>query len=172
MLSENEEICFLFTWLIVETLSKPLQLIFRTGTMPAWRPDSSLATPALGDSLQPYSPSPPAKSGRQSQRSSGKTRSLKGAQPAKSAPEADNTISFVLSEHLPGRKSRNGNKNGVADDKRLQSRQMREPDRSSSRIEVDGRSLHQIILKLVGPLLVRPQFYKAWTILVITQNNC
>ncbi|XP_033637612.1 cell wall protein RBR3-like isoform X2 [Asterias rubens] len=122
----------------VTTTTDKLPTCSYTGTMPAWRPDSSLATPTLGDSLQPYSPSPPAKSGRQSQRSSGKTRSLKGAQPAKSAPEADNTISFVLSEHLPGRKSTNGNKNGVADDKRLQSRQMREPDRSSSRIEVDG----------------------------------
>ncbi|XP_022098580.1 uncharacterized protein LOC110983559 [Acanthaster planci] len=131
------------------------------GAVTSWRPDSSLAVamPTLHESLQPFSPSPPPKSSRQSQRSAAKSRLVKppraqepgGAEiqgrmarvkgegsGTKPCPDADNTISWVLSEELSKKGKRLNNNNNETIGNEAQSTEQMEPDRSSSRIEVDG----------------------------------
>ncbi|XP_038050052.1 uncharacterized protein LOC119723459 [Patiria miniata] len=129
------------------------------GALSAWRPDSSLANPALQQSLKPFSPSPPPKSGRQAHRSAAKSRLVKSINQdnsdtgvrgqsakvkeerssAKPRPDADNTISWMLSEELSKRgKGWNNNNNERKGDGAPGAEQAKEPDRSSSRIEVDG----------------------------------
>ena len=65
-----------------------------------------------------------------------------GSSRVKTHPDAGNTISWALSDHLPKKRYRTDNNNGNGDrgfdDGLPGSRRTGEPDRSSSRIEVDG----------------------------------